>query len=168
MTTSDVLLCQSTERQEPALWCVGDELIVTAMTGGSAVEAARHLRSMPGSPRIADEHYPDAPRGERTPKPTNPAEAQFPACQYSVWEHCAPLFRMVGVLALPVQPVAERLRLHVERSWDGLDDLDVVRFRLQVSASRSVSTTAVRSACRMYGSPSRTSRPTRPWTPSWK
>jgi hypothetical protein len=55
----------------------GDELIVTAMAGGSAVEAARHLRSAPGSPRIADEHYPDAPRGERTPKPTNPAEAQF-------------------------------------------------------------------------------------------
>ncbi len=55
----------------------GDELIVTAMTGGSAVEVARHPRSMPGSPRIADERYPDAPRGERTPKPTNPAEAQI-------------------------------------------------------------------------------------------
>uniref|UniRef100_A0AAU2VGL5 Uncharacterized protein n=1 Tax=Streptomyces sp. NBC_00003 TaxID=2903608 RepID=A0AAU2VGL5_9ACTN len=44
-----------------------------------------------------------------------------PAHQYSVWEHAAPLFRMVGALALPVQPVAQRLRLHVERSWDGLD-----------------------------------------------
>jgi hypothetical protein len=55
----------------------GDELIVTAMAAGSAVEVARHPRSMPGSPRIADEHYPDAPRGERTPKPTNPSEAQF-------------------------------------------------------------------------------------------
>lgn len=32
---------------------------------------------MPSCPRIADEHYPGAPRGERTPKPTNPAEAQF-------------------------------------------------------------------------------------------
>ncbi|MFF3001023.1 hypothetical protein ACFVTC_41850 [Streptomyces sp. NPDC057950] len=38
---------------------------------------------------------------------------------------------MIGVLALPVQPVAQRLRLHVERSWDGLDDLDVVLFRLK-------------------------------------
>jgi hypothetical protein len=37
---------------------------------------------------------------------------------------------MVGALALPVQPVAQRLRLHVERSWDGLDELDVVLFRL--------------------------------------
>ncbi|QWQ45171.1 hypothetical protein KME66_32460 [Streptomyces sp. YPW6] len=52
-------------------------MIVTAMVAGSAVEVARHPRSIPGSPRIADEHYPDAPRGERTPKPTNPAEAQF-------------------------------------------------------------------------------------------
>lgn len=55
----------------------GDELIVTAMAAGSAVEVARHPRSMPGSPRIADERYPDSPRGERTPKPTNPSEAQF-------------------------------------------------------------------------------------------
>ncbi|MFB7781165.1 hypothetical protein ACFC1D_00430 [Streptomyces vinaceus] len=53
-----------------------------------------------------------------------------PAYQYSVWEHSAPLFQMIGVLALPVQPVAHRLRLHVERSWDGLDELDVVLFRL--------------------------------------
>ncbi|MEX0172026.1 hypothetical protein [Streptomyces sp. LMG1-1-1.1] len=54
-----------------------------------------------------------------------------PAHQYSVWEHVAPLFQMIGVLALPVQPIAQRLRLHVERSWDGLDDLDAVLFRLK-------------------------------------
>ncbi|MEW1550477.1 hypothetical protein [Streptomyces tsukubensis] len=54
-----------------------------------------------------------------------------PAHQYSVWEHSAPLFQMVGALALPVKPVAQRLRLQVERSWDGLDDLDVVLFRLE-------------------------------------
>ncbi|WP_406511121.1 hypothetical protein OG851_00615 [Streptomyces sp. NBC_00161] len=54
-----------------------------------------------------------------------------PAHQYSVWEHSAPLFQMIGVLALPVQPVAQRLRLHVERSWDGLDGLDVVLFGLK-------------------------------------
>ncbi len=28
-------------------------------------------------PMARDEHYPNTPRGERTPKPTNPAEAQF-------------------------------------------------------------------------------------------
>ncbi|MFF4421540.1 hypothetical protein ACFY04_12260 [Streptomyces sp. NPDC001549] len=54
-----------------------------------------------------------------------------PALQYSLWEHSAPLFQMIGALALPVQPVAERLRLRVERSWDGLDGLDVVVFRLE-------------------------------------
>nr|WTB31418.1 hypothetical protein OG781_19725 [Streptomyces sp. NBC_00830] len=54
-----------------------------------------------------------------------------PAHQWSVWEHCSPLFQMIGVLTLPVQPVAKRLRLHVERSWDGLDALDVVLFRLR-------------------------------------
>ncbi|MFF1414607.1 hypothetical protein ACFVX6_33390 [Streptomyces sp. NPDC058289] len=54
-----------------------------------------------------------------------------PANQYSVWEHSAPLFQMIGALALPVQPIAQRLRLHVERSWDGLDELDVVLFRLE-------------------------------------
>ncbi|MEU6344094.1 hypothetical protein ABZ883_24480 [Streptomyces sp. NPDC046977] len=54
-----------------------------------------------------------------------------PAYQYSVWAHSAPLFQMIGALKLPVQPVAQRLRLHVERSWDGLDDLDVVLFGLK-------------------------------------
>ncbi|MFE4262021.1 hypothetical protein [Streptomyces sp. NPDC056883] len=54
-----------------------------------------------------------------------------PAYQYSVWEHSVPLFQMIGGLELPVQPVAQRLRLHVERSWDGLDELDVVLFRLK-------------------------------------
>ncbi|MFJ3710676.1 hypothetical protein [Streptomyces sp. NPDC090053] len=54
-----------------------------------------------------------------------------PAHQWSVWEHCSPTFQMIGVLRLPVRPVARRLRLHVERSWDGLDALDVVLFRLR-------------------------------------
>lgn len=88
-----------------------------------------------------------------------------PASQYSLWEHSVPLFQMIGALELSVQPVAERLRLHVERSWDALDELDVVLFRL---ASRSASTTAIRSASRTSGSLSRTSKPTRPWTPCWR
>ncbi|MFJ9639594.1 hypothetical protein [Streptomyces sp. NPDC101178] len=44
-----------------------------------------------------------------------------PAHQFSVRERSVPLFQMIGVLALPVQPVAQRLRLIVERSWDGVD-----------------------------------------------
>ncbi|MER0484575.1 hypothetical protein ABR737_40670 [Streptomyces sp. Edi2] len=54
-----------------------------------------------------------------------------PAHQWSVWERCSSLFQMIGGLALPVQPVAGRLRLHVERSWDGLGELDVVLFGLR-------------------------------------
>ncbi|MEU8891571.1 hypothetical protein [Streptomyces sp. NPDC048442] len=54
-----------------------------------------------------------------------------PAHQWSVWEHCSPLFQLIGGLEPPVQPLAERLRLHVERSWDGLEDLDVVLFLLR-------------------------------------
>jgi hypothetical protein len=55
----------------------GDDLIVTAIRDGAAVEVARHRRSTPGNPVIRDEHYPPSSRGERTPKPTNPAEAEF-------------------------------------------------------------------------------------------
>lgn len=55
----------------------GDDLIVTAIRGGAAVEVARHRRSTPGNPVIRDEHYPPSARGERTPKPTNLAEAEF-------------------------------------------------------------------------------------------
>ncbi|MFD8724805.1 hypothetical protein ACFV2H_44370 [Streptomyces sp. NPDC059629] len=67
------------ELVEESVWVRfhGDELIVTAMVAGKAIEVARHLRSTPGSPRIADEHYPDAPCGERTLRATNPAAAQF-------------------------------------------------------------------------------------------
>lgn len=67
------------ELVEESVWVRfhGDDLIVTAMVAGNAIEVARHLRTTPGSPRIADDHYPDAPRGERTPRATNPAEAQF-------------------------------------------------------------------------------------------
>jgi transposase len=55
----------------------GDDLIVTAIRGGAAVEVARHRRSTPGNPVIRDEHYPPSARGERTPKPTSAAEAGF-------------------------------------------------------------------------------------------
>ncbi|WP_234319038.1 hypothetical protein [Streptomyces sp. NRRL S-237] len=53
------------------------------------------------------------------PEPDWQPAAQPPCCtgkkpvhQHSRWEHSAPLFQMIG--ALPVQPVAQRLRLHVE------------------------------------------------------
>ncbi|MFF3503468.1 hypothetical protein [Streptomyces sp. NPDC003247] len=45
------------------------------MAAGSAVEVTRHPRPLPGSPRIADKHYPDAPRGERTAGRGRPVRA---------------------------------------------------------------------------------------------
>lgn len=57
----------------------GDELVVTAVGDGGAVEAARHRRSTPGNPSIKDEHYP--PRqdkdGDRIPRATSAEEAAF-------------------------------------------------------------------------------------------
>lgn len=57
----------------------GDELVVTHTPGRGAVEVARHRLSTPGHPRIDDAHYPPRPAGPlgRTPKATNPAEAEF-------------------------------------------------------------------------------------------
>jgi transposase len=43
------------------------------------VEVARHARARPGSPRLADEHFPPAPAGAlaRRPRPKNESEAAF-------------------------------------------------------------------------------------------
>jgi hypothetical protein len=65
------------------VWCrvAGEELVVTARTAVGAAEIARHKLSVPGSPVIVDEHYPDHPGGNRPrqpePKPRTEAEAAF-------------------------------------------------------------------------------------------
>jgi len=57
----------------------GEELVVVATGPEGAREVARHALSTPGSPRIADEHYPPRPEGAlaRTPRPQSGAEAAF-------------------------------------------------------------------------------------------
>ncbi len=55
----------------------GEDLIITALVNGVAAEVARHERSTPGNPQIDDAHYPPGERGQRVPKPTTPAEAEF-------------------------------------------------------------------------------------------
>ena len=47
------------------VWCrvAGGELVITAATTGGLAEIARHRLSVPGSPRICDEHYPYHPGG---------------------------------------------------------------------------------------------------------
>jgi hypothetical protein len=43
------------------------------------VEVARHARTTPGSPRVADEHFPPPPEGAlaRTPRAKTRQEAEF-------------------------------------------------------------------------------------------
>jgi len=65
------------------VWCraAGEELVITARTGRGAAEIARHRLSVPGSPQICDEHYPDHPGGngprQPRPRPRTQAEAEF-------------------------------------------------------------------------------------------
>ena len=48
-----------------SVWCRvhGDELIVVGRRDGELVEVWRHELSVPGHPRVLDEHYPDYPAG---------------------------------------------------------------------------------------------------------
>jgi hypothetical protein len=58
----------------------GEELVVVAAEGPrGAQEVARHQLSVPGTPRIADEHYPPRPEGalRRTPRAQSAQEAAF-------------------------------------------------------------------------------------------
>lgn len=65
------------------VWCrvVGEELVITADTAAGLTEIARHQLSTPGTPRIAEEHYPDHPDGRSIlapkPKPRTAAEIAF-------------------------------------------------------------------------------------------
>ena len=57
-----------------------DEQVVIVHVGlAGPVEVARHLRAMPGSPRLDDAHFPPAPAGAlgRIPKARNESEAAF-------------------------------------------------------------------------------------------
>jgi transposase len=65
------------------VWCrvAGTELVITARTARGVAEIARHQLSVPGSPSICDEHYPDHPggNGPRQPRlrPRTPEETAF-------------------------------------------------------------------------------------------
>ena len=57
----------------------GEQIVVVHVGADGPVEVARHPRATPGSPRLADAHFPDAPAGalHRQPKARNAAEAAF-------------------------------------------------------------------------------------------
>jgi hypothetical protein len=57
----------------------GDQVVIVHVGDGGPVEVARHARTTPGNPRVADEHFPPQPEGplQRTPRARTAAEAQF-------------------------------------------------------------------------------------------
>jgi hypothetical protein len=65
------------------VWCRvhGDELVIVARTAKGLAEIARHELSVPGTPRIVDEHYPGHPAGNgpvvRALRPRDEAEVAF-------------------------------------------------------------------------------------------
>ncbi|MFC8719370.1 hypothetical protein [Kitasatospora sp. NPDC057198] len=53
-----------------------------------------------------------------------------PAFQQSMWEFAAGSFRVVAGLQPPLEALAARLRLTVERGWEDLGRVDVAMFRI--------------------------------------
>jgi transposase len=56
-----------------------EQVVIVHLGEHGPVEVARHHRAQPGSPRLADEHFPPRPAGalNRTPRARNAAEAEF-------------------------------------------------------------------------------------------
>lgn len=56
-----------------------ERVVIVHVSEHGPVEVARHARARPGSPRLADEHFPPAPAGAlaRQPKARSKAEADF-------------------------------------------------------------------------------------------
>ncbi|GAA2815811.1 hypothetical protein ACFQ0M_00230 [Kitasatospora aburaviensis] len=53
-----------------------------------------------------------------------------PAAQTSLWEAAASTFRMIAGLKPPLDALAARLRLSVERSWEDLGEVDAAVFTI--------------------------------------
>ncbi|MDG9703290.1 hypothetical protein [Streptomyces sp. DH37] len=54
-----------------------------------------------------------------------------PVSQVSPWQYAASFYRIVAGLTPPLEAVAARLRLEVERTWEELGEVDVALFRIQ-------------------------------------
>ncbi|MER8188153.1 hypothetical protein [Kitasatospora sp. NPDC094015] len=54
-----------------------------------------------------------------------------PAAQVSLWVAAGGSFRMIAGLAPPLEALAARLRLRVERSWEDLGEVDAVVFTVE-------------------------------------
>lgn len=73
---------------DQAVWCrvVGEELVIVARDGRGLTEIARHPLSVPGRPRILDEHYPHHPRGEASLRPRPRAQNEEERAFLSIGE----------------------------------------------------------------------------------
>jgi hypothetical protein len=54
-----------------------------------------------------------------------------PVSQVSPWQYAADFYRIVAGLTPPLEAVAARLRLEVERTWEELGEVDVALFRIR-------------------------------------
>ena len=56
-----------------------EQVVITHVGPDGPTEVARHLRATPGTPKLDDTHFPDAPAGalERQPRAKTSAEAEF-------------------------------------------------------------------------------------------
>ncbi|WP_026411342.1 hypothetical protein [Actinomadura oligospora] len=54
-----------------------------------------------------------------------------PAFQSGMWEYASSRFRIVAGLAAPLEPLAARLRLQIERSWEEPGPVDAAMFCIQ-------------------------------------
>ncbi|WP_318199154.1 hypothetical protein [Streptomyces sp. SCL15-4] len=54
-----------------------------------------------------------------------------PAFQESMWEFAASSFQLVAGLQPPLEALAARLRLTLERGWEDLGPVDVAMFRIE-------------------------------------
>ena len=57
----------------------GEQIVVVHIGDDGPVEAARHVRTTPGCPRVDDAHFPPQPEGalSRSPRPRSATEAEF-------------------------------------------------------------------------------------------
>ncbi|MFD9687039.1 hypothetical protein ACFWXO_14935 [Kitasatospora sp. NPDC059088] len=70
------------------------------------------------------------PEPDWGPAPSYQGGNPNPAFQQSMWEYAAGTFRLVAGLQPPLDVLAARLRLTVERGWEDLGPVDVAMFRI--------------------------------------
>ncbi|MFJ4732444.1 hypothetical protein ACIP6V_09110 [Streptomyces sp. NPDC088770] len=71
-----------------------------------------------------------APEPDWEAAPSYQGGKRNPAFQQSMWEFAIGSFRLVAGLRPPLEALAARLRLTVERGWEDLGHVDVAMFRI--------------------------------------